>query len=181
SGGTDTNASAVNVRDLDPGPPTSFGKGYYLEGNIIWDTALLVRNYDSANTTVTLSNNIISAPWTGPGGGNSTNHPLLKYIPQVSETSFTTWEQAQVMRDWFSLLPGSPARGTGPNGRDKGGVIPLGASIAGEPKGTNNLTTASLTVGVVRSGSGIPVTGWPNGSGYTHYKWRLDSGAFSAE
>src|SRR5947207_15056265 len=22
---------------------------------------------------------------------------------------------------------------------------------------------------------------WPNGSGYTHYKWRLDSGAWSAE
>jgi hypothetical protein len=181
TGGTDSNAAVVNVRDLDPGPPTSFGQGFYLEGNIIWDTALLVRNYDAANTTVTFSNNILSVPWAGPGGGNSTNNPLLKYIPQVSETYFNTWQEAQILRDWFSLLPGSPALGTGPNGRDKGGVIPLGASIAGEPQGTNNLTTATLTVGVVRSGNGIPASGWPNGSGYTHYKWRLDAGAWSVE
>ena len=53
--------------------------------------------------------------------------------------------------------------------------------LPGEPNGTNSLTTASLTVGVVRSGNGIPATGWPNGSGYTDYKWRLDSGAWSAE
>src|SRR5262249_1101021 len=109
------------------------------------------------------------------------NAPLLKYIPQMSETYFTSWEQAQVMRDWLSLLPGSPGKGTGPNGRDKGAVNPLGASIAGEPIGTNNLTTATLTVGTVRSGSGMPTAGWPNGSGYPHYKYRLDGGAWSAE
>ena len=26
-----------------------------------------------------------------------------------------------------------------------------------------------------------PVPGWPAGSGYTHYRWRLDGGAWSAE
>ena len=85
------------------------------------------------------------------------------------------------MRDWFSLRPGSPALGTGPNGRDKGGVVPLGCSISGEPSGTNNQTTATLTVGINRAGSGIPAAGWPNGSGYTRYKYRLDNGAWSAE
>ena len=57
---------------------------------------------------------------SGPGGysigGNSTNDPLLKYIPLSSETAFTNWDQAQIMRDWFSLLPGSPARGVAPPG-----------------------------------------------------------------
>ncbi|HYG35272.1 MAG TPA: lamin tail domain-containing protein, partial [Clostridia bacterium] len=57
----------------------------------------------------------------------------------------------------------------------------MGASIAGEPVGTNNQTTATLIVGVARSGYGIPTDSWPNGAGYTHYKWRLDSGAWSAE
>ena len=38
-----------------------------------------------------------------------------------------------------------------------------------------------MRVGTVRTGNSIPVSGWPNGAGYTHYKWRLDSGAWSAE
>ena len=84
------------------------------------------------------------------------------------------------MRDWFSLAPGSPALATGPNGRDKGGVIPLGASISGEPNGTTSQRSATLTVGVNRTGHGIPTAGWPDGSGYTHYKWRLDNNPWSA-
>jgi len=85
------------------------------------------------------------------------------------------------MRDWFSLLAGSPAAGAGPNGTDKGGVVPFGASISGEPNGTTSQTNATLTVGVNRAGASIPTGGWPDGSGYTHYKWRLDTGAWSAE
>jgi hypothetical protein len=30
-------------------------------------------------------------------------------------------------------------------------------------------------------GNGIPASGWPGGCGYTHYKWRLNAGAWSAE
>ncbi len=131
--------------------------------------------------TVTWNNNILPMPWTGPGSGNAVLDPMLKHIPDVSETKFTTWEQAQVMRDWFSLLPGSPARGTGPNGTDKGGVIPLGASISGEPRALTSMTTATLIVGLNRTGSGIPTAGFPLGSGFTHYRWRLDSSAWSAE
>jgi hypothetical protein len=78
-------------------------------------------------------------------------------------------------------LPGSPALGTGPNGRDQGGVISLGASISGEPVGTTSQTAATLIIGVARTGNGIPAAGWPNGSGYTHYKWRLDTNAWSVE
>ncbi len=56
----------------------------------------------------------------------------------------------------------------------------MGASVAGEPTGTNNSTSATLTVDIVRSGSGIPTAGWANGSGFTHYKWKLDIGSWSA-
>ena len=119
---------------VTPTPSLSaFAKGFYLEGNIIVDAEQLVRNYDAKQTTVTFNNNILPMPWDGPGSGNTTLDPMLKHIPQVSETQFTNWEEAQVMRDWFSLQHGSPARGTGPNGADKGGVIPLGVSISGEP------------------------------------------------
>src|SRR5439155_17438312 len=180
-GRLDTDSGVVNVQDRDPAPPTTFGAGFSLEANIIADAEKLVRNYDPAQTTVTFNSNILPFAWAGPGSGNSLADPLLEHIPQLAETYFTSWDEAQVLRDWFSLRPGSPAHGAGPNGRDQGGVIPIGASISGEPLGTNNQTTATLTVGVVRTGSGIPANGFPNGSGYTHYKWRLDSGAWSGE
>ena len=62
-----------------------------------------------------------------------------------------------------------------------GAVIPSGVSIAGEPSGVTPAANATLTVGTMRTGNGIPTAGFPNGSGYTHYKWRLDDGAWSAE
>src|SRR4029079_9386025 len=104
---------------------------------IIYDAEKLV--FGRTNSVVTYTNNIITllqgTPWSGPGGNNVNADPLFQRVPQLSETSFTSWEQAQVMWTWFSLKPGSPATGTGPNGRDKGGVIPFGASIFGEPAG----------------------------------------------
>jgi len=179
TGSQDTNTAVVILADEG----TVQGAGMLLEGNIIYDAENLTRNL--SNSVVTFSNNIITqlagAPWSGPGGNNSNVDPLFKRVPQLAETFFTSWDQAQVMWDWCSLQPGSPASGTGPNGRDKGGVIPFGASISGEPVGTTPLTTATLTVGFNRTGSGIPVAGWPNGSGFTHYRYRLDGGAWSAE
>jgi hypothetical protein len=180
TGGLDFTSGVVNVRDTTPSV-TTFGAGFYLEGNVIVDAEQLVRNYDPAQTTVTLNNNIVPLAWSGPGTNNPIVDPLLEYIPRVEETVFTNWTGAQILRQWFALRPGSPGRATGPNGRDKGGVVPLGASIAGEPAGTNNQTTATLLVGSVRSGFGIPAAGWPSGCGYVAYKWRLDNGSWSAE
>ena len=85
------------------------------------------------------------------------------------------------MWDWFSLLPGSPALSTGPNDLDRGGVIPHGASLSGEPPGLTVSNAATLRVGINRTGFGMPITGWPEGAGYTHYRWRLDGGAWSPE
>ncbi|MBI3414740.1 MAG: hypothetical protein HY043_05370 [Verrucomicrobia bacterium] len=180
TGGIDFASGVANVRDTTPSP-TIFADGCYLEANIIVDAEQLVRNYDPAQTAVTLNENILPLAWSGPGAGNLVADPRLAHVPQLSETFFTNWAQAQILRTWFGLLPDSPAIGSGPNGRDKGGVVPLGAAISGEPENVTPQTDALLHVGVNRSGHGIPVTGWPEGSGYTHYKWRLDGGAWSAE
>jgi hypothetical protein len=180
AGGIDFDSGVFNVRDTTPSL-TTFGRGIYAEGNIIVDASQLVRNYDAAQTTVTLNNNIVPMAWAGPGTNNIVTNAMLQHIPTLAETVFTNWADAQIYREWFSLLPGSPAIGSGPNAQDKGGVIPLGASISGEPPSTTYQTNITLLVGVNRTGFGIPTTGWPSGSGYTHYKYRLDSGAWSIE
>ncbi len=175
-GGTDTDGAVVCMSDAG----TPEGAGMYLEGNIIYDAEKLVRNQTAS--IVTYTNNILPLPWNGPGGGNAVADPRFKHVPQLSETTnFTTWESAQVMRDWLSLQPGSPARGTGPNGRDQGALVPFGASVSGEPVGTNNATSATLRVGFNRTGHGIPTAGFPQGSGYVAYRYRLDNGPWSAE
>jgi hypothetical protein len=174
-GGLDSTGAVVCLQDNG----MTEGAGIYLEGNIIQDIEQLTR--DVVTAVVTFTNNLMPLAYAGPGGGNSTNDARLKYIPTLAETQFSSWEQAQVLRDWFSLRSGSPAIGAGPNGRDLGGVIPLGASLAGEPIGMTTDTNVTLTVGTVRTGSGIPAAGWPSGSGYTHYQWRLDGGDWSAE
>jgi hypothetical protein len=180
TGGIDGASGVVCVRDTTP-MLTSFARGCYLEANIVVDTEQLVRNYDPAETTVTLNNNILPLTWTGPGTNNLIANPLLTHIPTLAETAFTSWSQAQIMRTWFAPQPGSPALGTGPNGQNKGGVIPIGISIHGEPAGTTSQTGATLTLGFNRSGNGMPAAGWPNGAGYVSYRWRLDSGAWSFE
>jgi len=179
-GGSDFDSGVVCARDTTPSV-TTFGKGFYLLGNVIVDAERLVRNYDASKTSVTMDDNILPMSWTGPGSGNLVADPMLIHIPEVSETQFTTWEQAQVMREWFSLQPGSPARGAGPNGTDMGGVIPFGATISGEPNGVTAQIGVNLVVGVDCTGHGIPSAGFPQGSGFTQYRWRLDSGAWSED
>ena len=175
TGGTDTAGAVVCMADEG----IAEGAGMYLEGNIVFDAEALVRNQTASR--VVWTNNILPLAWTGPGGANSITNPLFKRVPLLAETTFTNWAQAQVMKDWLSLSTASPALRAGPNGRDLGGVVPMGVSISGEPEGVTRQTTATLRVGSVWSGNGIPVAGWPNGSGYTHYRWRLDGGSWSAE
>lgn len=180
TGGLDFASGVLNLRDTTP-DLTAFGKGCYLEGNLIADVEQLVRNYDAQQMTVTFNRNLLPEAWNGPGSGNLIQNPQFKHWPQLSETYFTNWADAQIMREWFSLPPGSPARGAGPNGQDLGGVVPVGVSLSGAPAGATTNTGASLTVGGNWSGSGIPAAGFPAGSGFTHYRWRLDALPWSAE
>ncbi|HKQ37497.1 MAG TPA: hypothetical protein VJ063_05420 [Verrucomicrobiae bacterium] len=180
AGGIDGDSGVFCMRDTTPSV-TTYGSGLYAEGNIIADVSQLVRQYDAAQTTVTLNGNILPVAWAGPGATNIVGSPLLKHIPTMAETVFTNWTGAQIYRQWFELQAGSPGLGSGPNGRNKGGVIPIGASISGAPLGATYRTNASLFAGVVRTGFGIPASAWPSGSGYTHYKFRVDGGAWSTE
>ena len=183
-GSQDSNVVAV-LNFADEGIAQALGM--YVEGNIIFNAERLVRDLTNATTVAsntTFHNNLMPFTWAGPGTNNSTANPLLTHVPQLAETTgFNSWAAAQVLRAWFAPQPGSPALGSGPNGRDKGGVIPIGASISGVPGGTNSQAAASLVVGPLRTGNSIPAgaANFPSGSGFTHYKWRLDLGPWSAE
>jgi len=171
TGGDDTEAGVVNLGDEG----TTFGAGIHAEANILSDCEELVRTYSPADSVVTFNNNLMNLPWSGPGAGNVSAEPLFQHLPTMAETTFTSWSAAQVMKQWLSLKSGSPARGTGPNGRDKGGVIAPGVCLAANVTAVTNLTAASISVGPVPSA--VPT--WS--SGYLVYRWRIDGGAWSAE
>lgn len=174
-GGLDTEGAVICTQDNN----MTEGRGMLLEANIMIDIEELTRDVESA--VVTFQNNLMPLPWPGPGSANSTNDPMLTYIPQLEETRFTNWAAAQIMKEWLKPRPGSPAIGTGPHGLDRGGVIPLGVALQGAPSGLGAETTAVIQVGVYRTGYSIPQSDWPAGAGYTHYRWRLDTNEWSAE
>ncbi|HEY0548864.1 MAG TPA: lamin tail domain-containing protein, partial [Verrucomicrobiae bacterium] len=159
-------------------------RGMYVEGNILYDIERITRNVTNGTTVAnntTFNGNLMPFAWAGPGASNDTTAPVFNHIPTLAETTnFTNWASAQVMREWFTLAQGSPGHATGPNGTDKGGAVPIGANVSVQPGVTTN--DAILVVGVNRSGGTITASGgFPNGSGYTHYKWRIDGGAWSVE
>jgi hypothetical protein len=161
--------------------------GMYAEGNIIHSARALTRHYPGGGLaqTVVWNNNLFppGMSWTGAGGGNQSADALLNdtAIPTPGPRDYV--RVAAEIREKFGLRPGSPAKGTGPNGTDKGGVRPFGVSVSGAPSGTTNAITATLTVGTRMSGNGIPAGqgAWQNGAGWTHYKWRINGGAWSGE
>jgi hypothetical protein len=175
-GGIDATGAVVAVGDLVNGVLAP-SVGMYLEGNVVYDIEQLTRFLSSS--VVTFTNNILPVAF---GPTNTLANPLFKHVPTLAETVFTNWAQAQILWDWLSLQTNSPAIGTGPNGTDKGAVIPHGASLSGVPSGATSQSNATIVVGINRKGSGIPPAGFPLGSGYTHYQWRLDTNlTWSAE
>ncbi len=175
AGGTDVEGGILNLQDAIPLPATTYGAGVYAEANIFEDCDQLVRNYSAAASEVTLVNNLTELAWSGPGSGNTAGEPLFEHLPELAETDFGSWKEARVMKQWLSLKDGSPARNAGPNGRDLGGVIPFGVCLSANVPALTNLTTASIVVGPAISA----IPSWP--SGHTHYRWRLDGGAWSAQ
>jgi hypothetical protein len=161
--------------------------GMYAEGNIIQSAQALARNYPGAGLgqTVVWNNNLfpVGMTWTGAGSGNTSADARLTDTAIPTPGPYNYQRVAAQIRQMAGPLPGSPAKGSGPNGTDQGAARPLGVSLSGAPVGTTNATNASITVGTRMSGNGIPggSGAWQSGSGWTHYKWRLNGGAFSAE
>lgn len=183
-----------NLRDLEPSGLTGAGAGHYIEGNIIHSALSLARYYNPADSTVTFNNNLLppGMTWSGPGSGNVSADPQLVDIhvdPVTGASNIPTPTEANFrylvpkIRAQFGLSSRSLGLGTGPNGTDKGGVRPFGVSLGGAPKGVTNATTATITVGTLMTGNGISnaASAFPQGSGWTHYKWRRNGGAWSAD
>jgi hypothetical protein len=167
--------------------------GLYVEGNVIHSAEKLVRNYTGAER-VTFNRNLLPAnlAWPGAGSGNISADALLNDVnvnPTTGVSNIPTptkdnyLQVGQEIRQQFGLDSRSLARGAGPNGTDQGAIRPLGVSLSGAPTDTTNATGATITVGTLMTGSGIPTsTGlFSSGSGWTHYKWRIDAGPWSAE
>lgn len=174
-GGLDTEGAVICTQDNN----MSEGKAVYLEDNIIVDADALTRDHEQA--LVTFTNNLMQLTWDGPGGNNRPEDPGLAYVPQLAETTFENWADAQILWVWFSLRPDAAARGAGANGRDIGATTG-GIHVSGMPTGITLLNNATLQVSGFRTGSGIDPADWPEGgAGYTHYQWRLDGGPWSGE
>ncbi len=173
TGGLDIEGAVLNLQDAIPTPPTTYAAGLIANDNVLVDCTQLLRNYNSASTAVSLSGNLMKFPWAGAGSGNVDLEARLVHLPTLAETDPSTWEDAQVMKEWLALKPGSAARGTGANGRDKGGVIPKGVCLRADVSTVTALNSIHVDVGPQPLAAS-----WS--SGYTHYRWRLDGGAWSS-
>jgi hypothetical protein len=176
-GGLTNDIAAFDFTDDDvPLVAPEYGAGAYIAGNIIWDVPKLVSNYNPTNHTVIFENNVMQLPWSGPGTNNIIADPLLN-LGLITTVTNADWKTVKA-----ALTPraGSPALGAGLRGFDAGGLNPRGLLVAGAPAGTTTNRAATLTVlpgGSFNYGTAVPPYVW----GYTHYKWKLDGGAWSAE
>lgn len=129
------------------------GRGAYLDGNILWGNAALFKHLYF--NTPGEANTDLTVHRSIMQGTNYPGIGNLNLDPLFVDAT-----------NDFHLRPGSPAIGTGPNGLDMGAYVPQWASISGEPLSPTPLTTATLRVG---------------GPGITHYRYRVNNGAYSAE
>ena len=144
------NASIAGIAfDVPSDPAVNPGRGALVEGSIFWNVGAAFSQVIQT-TDLTVNRSIVGTPWLSYGTGNIDEDPRLRN-PAGGD---------------FSLRPGSPAIGTGPNGLDMGALVPAGASVSGEPRSITGRTSATLTVG---------------GPGITHYRYRVNDGQWSTE
>lgn len=154
----DATSAAINLYEPRQGQFPAVG--VFLDGNIFQDIPRLFENPVTPGYTTTISVNhsdfpLIPGEAQYPGVGNIHEDPRLLNTTKVTDP-----------RVDFRLRPGSPAIGSGPNGRDMGAAVPQGASISGEPVGTTYRNNATLQVG---------------GKDLYAYRYRVNFGEWSAE
>lgn len=130
------------------GQTTGPGRGAHVIGSVFQNAPTIFAEV-LPTTDAQIHQSIVPGAWLGYGNGNFTEDARL----------------ADPANGDFSLLPGSPAKGTGPNGIDRGALVPAWASLSGEPPSVTRATSATLTVG---------------GPGIVQYQYRLNGGAWSA-
>ena len=174
TGGIDTGSGVVNFDDDNA---TGEGKGMYLEGNLIWDAESLTRNYDSALSQLTFNTNLL--PLAPPAGatasGNLVNDPMLNLALITAPATAT----AELVIAALTPQLCSPTIGRGLLGRTLGADLSrTGITLQALPAST---WPSSVTLAAGPGGSFTPVsqTAWTYG--FTHYRYRLDGGALTAE
>ncbi|MHB1034559.1 MAG: lamin tail domain-containing protein [Pirellulales bacterium] len=138
----------------EPALDQEAGRGASLDADILWGNAATFVNVyagDPVHGTTELVVNRSIVPASEVGLGAGN----LAQDPRFVDTATD-----------LHLGLGSPGLGSGPNGLDRGAYVPGGASIAGEPLAVSGSTSATLTVA---------------GPGITHYKYRMNDGAYGAE
>ncbi len=168
-------------------------RGVLVEGNVIHSAERFLRNYTGAER-VTLNHNVLppGLAWNGPGTGNVNGAALLAGIehdpvrgvlnlPAPTRENFT--RVLAELRRRLAPAAGSPAIASAPGGTNRGGGRPLGVSLAGVPATPTPATAATISVGPWLGGAELPAGPgfFPAGSGWTHYRWRLDGGPWSGE
>lgn len=169
TGGEDPASGVVNFDDVDV---NGEGKGFHLEGNIIWDAESLTRNWVPANSALVLTNNWLPSapPAEATSTGNRTGDPLLNLALIPNPAAATV---AQVVAALHPLAC-SPALGLGADMDIAHRSIRVSAPPA-------SVWPADVTLAVGPGGSLTP-TGQPAWAfGFTHYKYVLDGGGESAE
>jgi hypothetical protein len=124
------------------------GRGAHVVGGIFQNTPTIFAEV-LPTTDAEIHQSIVPALWQGFGIGNLSEDPRL----------------ADPANGDFTLRPGSPALGTGPNRLDRGAMVLPWASISGEPPAQTSSKNATLGVG---------------GPGIVRYQYRVNNGAWSA-
>ncbi len=172
TGGEETVSAVLNFDDVnDQGQSVAGqGRGFHLEGNVIWDAEGLVRDYVAANSALVMVNNWLPAapPATATASGNTVGDPLLN-LALITTPGAATAEQVIAA---LKLQDCSPALGFGAD------LSRSGLRVAAPPTG---VWPPNVSIALSPAGSFTP-TGQPAWTyGYTHYKYTLDGGAESAE
>ena len=154
------------------------GRGARLEGNIIHNVSQMFeipQPFPSGRpdaVQIFVDNSILPAGSpTSQAGAVITYGPGVKFVDDPMLVKTTNVLDPTVD---FALLSASPAKGTGPQGVDMGALVPHGVTVSGEPTGITNANDVTLNVGFLY-GTGT------NAAGYSHYKYRVNGGGWSAE
>ncbi len=139
------------------------GKGAYIDGCIFWNLPRVFEYVDVSEpydpdfaTDLEMHNSIVDPNCCSEVAGERPGTILDLGVGNICGDP----RLADPTNYDFSLLSGSPALGSGPNGLDMGAIVPAGASIRGEPSSLTAQTSATLLVA---------------GPGITHYRYALSS------
>jgi hypothetical protein len=174
---TNVDSTSAVINFYEPRSGQWQGRGARLEGNIIHNASRLweiIQPFPAGRpeaVQIHVDNSILpTGSGTSQAGANITFGPGVKFgdplLAKVANVIDPTID--------FALLANSPAIGAGPFGRDMGGLVPGGVILSGEPASPTNVNDVTLSAGFLY-GTGT------NAAGYTHYKYRVNNGAWSAE